>query len=133
MNYKPEYIVHRSICEWLKYQHPYLLFHSDAMGLNLSKAQRGMFKPLRKMRGFPDLMILHPTKNYHGLFLELKADGKSPFKQDGEVKADEHLQMQAQYHGCLRAVGYAACFAVGFENAKEIIDGYLNEGATPPK
>lgn len=124
--YNPEYLVHKAICQYLNVQYPFVIYHSDAMGLNLTKAQRGMFKPLRKSTGFPDLMILEPKGVWHGMFLEIKADGKSPFKKDGTIKSSEHLKNQDNYHAKLQLRGYKALFVVGFDQAKQVIDDYMN-------
>lgn len=62
---------------------------------------------------------------YNGLYLEIKADGNSPFKKDGTLKKDEHLEEQEEMLEALRLRGYKAEFAVGFEQAKKIIDEYL--------
>lgn len=64
---------------------------------------------------------------YNGLYLELKAEGNSPFKKDGSLKKDEHLEEQEEMLEALRSRGYKAEFAVGFEEAKELIDDYLGE------
>lgn len=63
---------------------------------------------------------------YNGLYLELKAEGNSPFKKDGTLKKDQHLEEQDKYLQTLRGKGYKAEFATGFNEAKKIIDDYLN-------
>lgn len=72
---------------------------------------------------------------YYGLFLELKKEGvtlhsgpraKRRFKSrdDREYKT-AHLMEQANCLYDLRQRGYCAEFAIGFEEAKKIIDEYL--------
>lgn len=70
-----------------------------------------------------------------GLFLELKKDGetlypgpraKKRFKSiDGKEYKNEHLMEQADVLFKLRKAGYAAEFAIGFDEAIRIIDEYL--------
>lgn len=60
----------------------------------------------------------------YGLFLELKKEGTRLKKKNGEW-ATEHIAEQAKVLEKLRQRGYCAEFAVGFEEAKRIIDGYL--------
>jgi len=71
----------------------------------------------------------------YGLFLELKKDGetlypgpraKNRFKsKDGKEYKTEHLMEQADCLYDLRQRGYCAEFAIGFDEAKKIIDEYL--------
>lgn len=59
-----------------------------------------------------------------GLFLELKKGGTRLKKRNGEW-ASEHIAEQAKVLEGLREQGYRAEFAVGFAQAKQIIDDYL--------
>ena len=77
----------------------------------------------------------YAIKNYHGLYLELKKEGekiypgpraKNRFRsKDGKEYKTEHLMEQADCLHDLRLRGYCAEFAIGFEEAKKIIDEYL--------
>lgn len=78
-------------------------------------------------RAWPDLQIAEPRNGYAGLFLELKRDGVRIYKRDGELVADEHIREQAALLERLRDKGYMAEFAVGFSQAKHIIDDYLRD------
>ena len=60
----------------------------------------------------------------HGLFIELKKNGTRLRKKDGSW-ASEHLEEQAKVLQGLRERGYKAEFAVGFDEAKNLIDNYL--------
>lgn len=72
---------------------------------------------------------------YCGLYLELKKEGeklypgpraKNRFKsKDGKEYKTEHLMEQADCLYDLRQRGYCAEFAIGFDEAKKIIDEYL--------
>lgn len=59
-----------------------------------------------------------------GLYIELKKDGTRLKKKNGEW-ATEHIAEQAKVLEKLRKCGYCAEFAVGFDEAKKIIDEYL--------
>lgn len=61
-----------------------------------------------------------------GLYIELKKDGTRLKKKNGEW-ATEHIAEQAKVLDDLRKRGYCAEFAVGFEEAKKIIDTYLEQ------
>lgn len=61
-----------------------------------------------------------------GLFLELKKDGTRLKKKNGEWASD-HIAEQAEVLEQLRIRGYCTKFAVGFDEAKKIIDEYLGK------
>lgn len=115
------------VADYLRLQYPNVLFHSDfGSGIKLTKGQA--IKQKRQnggMRGYPDMVILEPRKSFAGLFLELKKEGTRLKKKDG-TWATEHIAEQAKYLQALRDRRYEAHFAVGFEQAKEIIDSYLS-------
>ena len=97
--------------------------------LTLPQATRN--KAIQK-EGFkcPDLIIFKPKYDntgkvlYHGLFIELKIE--SPYLKDGlSLKADKHIQGQAETMNQLRIEGYWCGFCWDFNQAKSIIDNYL--------
>ena len=126
-----EHQLYEKIARYLQLQYPSVIYRFDiAADLKLTMGQAANHKRLHPRRGYPDLFIAEPktttyTMEYAGLYLELKAEGNSPFKKDGTLKKDEHLEEQDEMLENLRAKGYKAEFAVGFEEAKQIIDDYL--------
>lgn len=82
-------------------------------------------KKLRSSRAYPDLMILEPNIKFFALFIELKKE--TPFKENGQLKSNEHLQEQKKMIDKLNLRGYYACFGWDFEMIKKIIDNYLND------
>jgi hypothetical protein len=121
------------VADYLRLQYPNVLFHSDfGSGIKLTKGQA--IKQKRQnggRRGWPDMFIAEPraTKfgNRVGLFIELKKEGTRIKKKDGNW-ASEHIREQAEMLTMLKMRGYSGRFAVGFEEAKEIIDDYLSDG-----
>lgn len=59
-----------------------------------------------------------------GLYIELKKEDTRLKKKNGDW-ATEHIAEQAEVLEKLRRQGYCAEFAVGFDEAKKIIDEYL--------
>lgn len=94
--------------------------------LKLTPIQQGRNKSIQK-KGFqcPDLLIFEPRNGYAGLFIELKI--KSPFKKNGELYSNKHIEGQAQTIAALQKKGYKACFAWSFDQIKIIIDNYLQK------
>ena len=115
-----------AIADYLRLQYRNVLFHSDyGSGIKLTKGQA--IKQKRQnggLRGWPDMFIAEARNGQHGLFIELKKQGTRLKKRDGSW-ASTHLEEQNEMLNKLQAKGYAAYFAVGFEEAKQIIDDYL--------
>jgi len=117
-----EQSIHAQVCAYLKAQYPHVIFTSEASGLRLTIGQAKKMKALRSSSGLPDLWVMEPSTNYHGLFIELKAEGV--LKRNGRFKTD-HIKEQGEVMERLNKKGYYAQFAIGFEHAKSIIDEYL--------
>lgn len=124
------------VADYLRLQYPDVIFHSDfGSGIKLSMGQAIKQKRLNGgRRSWPDMFVAKPklmqTKDgmpfvKHGLFLELKKDGVRILKRDGSLVADEHIREQAKMLQALERNGYEARFAVGFDQAKQIIDEYI--------
>lgn len=119
-----EAILHQQVVDYLKLQYPDVIFRTDfASGIKMTMGQAVKHKRLQKSRAYPDLFIAEPRQGRSGLFIELKA--VTPYKATGELKTDKHLQEQDEMLKTLRNKGYRAGFAVGFDQAKSIIDNYL--------
>ena len=133
------------VADYLCQHYPSVLFHSDyGSGLKLTIGQARKQRRLQGgRRAWPDMFIAGaiPKMGYkgitiwYGLFLELKKDGeklhpgpraKNRFKSiDGKEYKTEHLMEQADVLSKLRRAGYAAEFAIGYDEAQKIIDEYL--------
>lgn len=127
---KKEEELHKAVVTYLKYQYPLVLFNSDLSGVSLNKTIAAKMSALRSRRGHPDLVIYEPRNGYYGLFIELKAEGISIYRLDGELVGDKHIREQALYLNMLESRGYMARFAIGFDEARRVIDEYLKEPAT---
>lgn len=118
------------VAQYLATNYPSVQFHSDfGSGCKLTKGQA--IKQKRQnagRRGWPDIFVAEPREikrvMYYGLFIELKKDGTRLRKKDGSP-ASEHIAEQGRTLTALWKKGYQAVFAVGFDEAKKIIDDYL--------
>lgn len=123
------------VADYLRLRYPNVLFHSDyGSGIRLTPGQAVKQKRLQGgRRAWPDLFIAEPrtvTFNYRkykccGMFLELKRPDVKIYKRNGELVANEHIREQHELLESLKAKGYYANFACGFDQAKEFIDEYL--------
>lgn len=146
--------IYLQVANYMRHQYPAIIFRFDyGAGLKLTMGQAVKQKKMQSGRAYPDLFIAKPKTDrkecgegtvcfthYHGLFLELKREGVK-LKRDkdakkvlqGELKLrkagdwfDQHTEEQADMLLQLRMLGYEAQFAVGFDDAKRIIDKYLS-------
>lgn len=139
--YNSEHNLYEQIARYLQLQYPNIIYRFDlAADIKLTPGQAAKHKRLHPERGYPDLYIAESSENinskdwngivrewgfYFGLYLEIKTESNSPYKKDGTLKKDKHLEEQARMLEKLRARGYRAEFGVGFEGCKKIIDEYL--------
>ena len=114
------------VADYIRLRYPEALFHSDfGSGIKLTMGQA--MKQKRQnggRRAWPDMFIAEPKVKYHGLFIELKKEGTRLHKKDG-TPASDHIKEQAELLEKLKGLGYMAVFAVGFDEAKKVIDEYL--------
>jgi hypothetical protein len=127
MKVQLEYTLQKQVCNYIRMQYKDVIFLSDTIAsTKLTMGQATRNKAIQK-EGFkcPDIIILHPNKIYHGLFIELKIS--SPFLKSGLLPANEHIRGQAKTINDLNMLNYYATFAWSFDMAKEIIDSYMNQ------
>ncbi len=127
------------VADYIRLQYPSVLFHSDfGSGIKLTMGQAIKQKRLNGgRRAWPDMFLAEPDigktdgskksfkKVWFGLFIELKREGTRIFKKDGTLVSDTHIREQFDMLHDLRARGYAAEFACGFDEAKKLIDDYM--------
>ena len=127
MKKQNEYHLQKQVSAWLTVAHNDILFLSDTIaGLKLTIPQQVRNKAIQK-HGFkcPDILILKPSNNHSGLFIELKTE--SPFKKNGELKKNEHLEAQQKSINDLLENGYYACFSWSLNQTVKIIESYLKD------
>lgn len=132
------------VADYIRLRYPKVLFHSDfGSGIKLTMGQAIRQKRQNGgRRAWPDMFIAEPRPpkklikregwlladifgcSYHGLFLELKKEGTRLRKKNGDYASD-HIKEQSLLLRELGDRGYMAVFAVGFDEAKRIIDEYL--------
>jgi hypothetical protein len=124
--YQKEEDLHSQLCQWLRLQHPTVIFRTDfAAGLRMTMGQAAKHKSLQSGRAWPDLFLAEPRGQYHGLFIELKREGVAVYLKSGQVSSNPHIQEQDFVLQKLRQRGYMAEFCVGIEAAMALINRYL--------
>ena len=116
----------KQVAIYIRLQYPDVIFHSDfGSGVKLTPWQAKMQKMQNGgKRAWPDMFIAEPKGKWHGLFIELKKEGTRLLKRDGDF-ASEHIAEQDAVLRELNEKGYKAEFAIGFEQALNLIDDYL--------
>lgn len=125
MKQQPEFDLQKRVCAYLRVAHPDVLFMSDTIAsLKLTKQQAVRNSQIQKP-GFktPDVIVFEPRGKFTGLFMELKV--VTPFKLNGELKADKHIQDQAESINKLIKRGYHASFQWNFNDIVKLINWYL--------
>ena len=116
----------KQVAIYIRMQYPDVIFHSDfGSGVKLTPWQAKMQKMQNGgRRAWPDLFLAEPVGKHHGLFVELKKEGTRLKKKKGDW-ASEHIAEQDVVLSELNDKGYKAEFAIGFEQALNLIDNYL--------
>lgn len=120
--------LHRQVVDYLRLQYPSVLFRTDMSGVRLTPGLRAKTKRVQGIGGFPDIFVYEPRGVFFGLAIELKRAGTRLYKKDGSMVANLHYKEQAETLKMLQERGYMACFCVGWEETKQIIDMYLSTG-----
>lgn len=138
--------LHQQAADHLRLKYPNTLYRTDfAAGIKMTIGQAAKHKRLQACRAWPDIFLAEPrtfqtynkefpgldTHHYCGLFIELKKEGTTIYKKNGELVANEHIREQAAILEQLRKAGYYAEFAIGLDQARALIDCYL-KGYTVP-
>lgn len=106
---------------WCRMKYPHIMIAASANGGSRNLREAVNLKKAGITAGIPDLQIFFAARNFHGLFLEMKAP-KTNKSQRGRVTAIQQACLDY-----LNAHAYCAVAAWGFLEAKDIIDWYLNE------
>lgn len=117
--------LHYQVCQYIRMQYPWAIFNTDLSGVRLTPGLAKRVSKLRSGRAFPDLVIYERTAYNSAVFIELKILGSRLRKMNGDWASD-HIREQAEMMAKLGARGYECRFAIGFDQAKEIIDHYMD-------
>ena len=110
---QPETEIYKALSKYMRLKHPTVLFRFDfAAGAKMTIGQSKRHKEINPHRGYPDLFIAEPRDVWNGLFIEIKAIGSSPYKKNGELVSDSHVQEQYLRLLELATKGYRTDFAV---------------------
>lgn len=108
---------HLALVEWANYHiicRRYLIHIENER--QCTPAQGVMRKRKGVKKGVSDFFLAYPTGKHSGLWIELK-------RVKGGIVSPEQLDWLAR----MADVGYKAVVAHGFEEARQVIEDYLNE------
>lgn len=105
-----------AVANYIKIQHPAVLFTIAPSGMKLPIYVAKMLKAMGYLKGTPDLLIFEPRGAYHGLVVELK-------KSDGQLTVEQKIVLRL-----LDARGYKTGVCHGYNEAIDFINAYLKIG-----
>ena len=108
-----EALIQEAVINYLVAQYPKALYCASAGGVRTSMKQAVKMKRTGYVKGFPDLFIYEPKKEWHGLAIEMKT-------AKGVMSAH-----QKEWQNELMKRGYIAVTCKSFDQAQIIIDEYL--------
>ena len=112
-----------AVSDYIKLRYKDVVFTGESSGVRVTIGTARRMKRQRSNHKQPDMIILEPRDGYHGLIIELKKQGTR--LKDGSMPNDKHTNEQKVTIDLLRSKGYCSTFAVGFDEAKMIIDEYM--------
>lgn len=115
---QPEDKIHLAVVRYIQLQYPKVPFHHSPNEAKRSKFEQYKIKLLGTRSGFPDLFIPVARSKRHGLVIELKAGKNKP------------TPAQAAWIEEFASQNYYACVCYSFDEAKRVIDLYMNEKIT---
>ena len=104
------------VIRYLNLAYPKALYCASAGGLWTTPSQANKMTRTGYVKGFPDLFIYEPRKEFHGLAIEMKRK-----KGKGSVTSPQQIWWQDE----LRNKGYNSYICFGSEEAIKIIDEYF--------
>jgi hypothetical protein len=113
--FQEEYHIQVAVVQWLKINHPEVLFTIAPSGMKLPIQVAARLKKMGYSAGTPDIMIFESRNKYHGLFIELK------------TKTGRVTTQQGEWSTALISRGYMALVCRSFEDAVATINTYLKE------
>ena len=114
----------KKVIEYVQVRYPHIYLKADISGVNVGAIKGRILKSLGNTKSHPDITIFEPKNGYNGLLIELKKTGINLKNKLGKW-AKPHYEAQAETINILNKRGYYATFAIGFTDAKNIIDKYL--------
>ena len=113
----------QAVIQWFRIQYPkYRLIaipNGQLIGGRNKFALEKKYKAEGMTPGVSDLFLCVPRNGYGGLWIEMKARGKTA----SSLSPDQRIWLSD-----MEKIGYRAVMAAGFDEAKIIIEDYLTEG-----
>ena len=112
----------QAVIQWFRLQYPqyHLIAYPNGQWVSGTGNRRyaliNKYKAEGMTNGVSDLFLCVPRGKYAGLWLEMKDVGKTESSLSPNQK---------QWMSEMNKIGYLAKWAVGFEIARDIIEGYL--------
>lgn len=120
-----------TIAHYLKKYHEGLPFITIEREKQRTFRAQNQFKLLNSVDSIPDTFIMRPVGLFSGLWIENKKTCTKLIRLSDGRFTSEHLANQYDTHCRLWDEGYPAYFAIGPQQAIEIVEAYLSGNALP--
>lgn len=117
-----EQVEHSTLCNWLRLQYPKLLWWHTPNESRKTPFERYLVSMMGVKKGVSDFIIIEKRGGFNGLVIELKAKDVKVFKKDMSCYYPE----QQEFLKRMSENNFYSCFCSGFEDAKTVIDNYMN-------
>lgn len=122
----PEENLQACLVAYISEKYPDAIFLGNvASGVELGWKKAIRQKTQGNRKDWPDIFIANRHGGYSGCFLELKKMGTAIEKADS-TPSSEHIRCQLTMLQLLRDEGYYSFMAVGWNEARAIVDWYIN-------
>lgn len=106
----------RAVIEYCRWKYPNVLIFHIPNGGSRDAREAHNLKLQGVVAGIPDLCIPVPSGKYHGMYIEMKREGKGARVSDRQKEVIAYLRSQ----------GYFAKVCYGASDAIRAIDAYLH-------
>lgn len=109
-----EDVLQKKCVNWFRVNYPAIAIHHSPNGGKRDLRTAANLKRLGVLAGFPDIFIIEPRGEFHGLFIELKNGSR------GHVTIKQRAFIQY-----LKEKNYAAFVCYSFGEFQQIVNNYL--------
>lgn len=112
--YSSEFEEQKSFVTVVKLKYPNVLLCAQIAGINLGAKYGWKAKVAGYKKGWPDIFIAEPNKDYHGLFIEMKKRGDTKPTPDQKIVGKQ-----------LEERGYKFIVSHGWQYAFQELEAYI--------
>jgi hypothetical protein len=106
--------IQKSCVKWFRSQYPKLIIFAIPNGGKRGLVEASIMKAEGVLAGIPDLLLLKPSKGYHGLFIEMKTE-------KGDINPNQRRMIPI-----IQEAGYQVIICRSFNDFKQQVESYIH-------